>query len=225
MDKVITLDHVKYRYAQSTGASCVIQEATGEFVQGKTYAIVGQSGSGKTTLLSLLAGLDHPTEGAIYFKEKNLREIDRDEYRSSKISIIFQHYNLIAHYTAIENVQLGLTVNGYPGDMNKKSVEILEQVGINRQKAHKRSVHLSGGEQQRVAIARALVSQSDLVLADEPTGNLDEANQEMIIDLLKKIAHEEKKCVIIVTHSKEVAASCDEIWTIQNGRLLPLKVE
>lgn len=183
-DKLI-LDHVSY------GFEC-----------GKLYAILGPSGSGKTTLLSLLAGLDVPVQGEICYDGKPITTKDLAEHRRHHISLVFQSYNLIDYLTPLENVKLG-------GKGEPKS--LLGSMGIGEEYWNRSVLQLSGGQQQRVAIARALASDAKVLLADEPTGNLDEATAWDVIDLLKHIAHEEKKCVIVVTHSKELAQAADEV--------------
>ena len=183
-DKLI-LDHVSY------GFEC-----------GKLYAILGPSGSGKTTLLSLLAGLDVPVQGEICYDGKPITTKDLAEHRRHHISLVFQSYNLIDYLTPLENVKLG-------GKGDPKS--LLGSMGIGEEYWNRSVLQLSGGQQQRVAIARALASDAKVLLADEPTGNLDEATAWDVIDLLKHIAHEEKKCVIVVTHSKELAQAADEV--------------
>src|SRR5699024_9536729 len=161
------------------------------FEQGKFYAILGTSGSGKTTLLSLLAGLDEPQVGEVLFKGENIKEKGYKNHRSKHISLVFQNYNLIDYLTPIENLKL----------VNKKAnKQILLDFGLSEQDIHRNVLQLSGGQQQRVAIARALVSDVPIILADEPTGNLDEETANDIINVLQNSAYSEGKCVIVVTH-------------------------
>ncbi|MDK2812802.1 MAG: putative transport system ATP-binding protein [Clostridiales bacterium] len=188
-DKLI-LDHINYGFA------C-----------GKIYAILGPSGSGKTTFLSLLAGLDMPAEGEICYNGKAITTSGLAEHRRHHVSLVFQSYNLIDYLTPLENVKLG----------GKKSPDVLlNSVGIAKELWGRSVLQLSGGQQQRVAIARALASNATVLLADEPTGNLDEATAWDVIDLLKHIAHDENKCVIVVTHSKELAAEADAVIQIKD---------
>ena len=188
-DKLI-LDHVNYGFA------C-----------GKTYAILGPSGSGKTTFLSLLAGLDSPVKGEICYNGEAVTAKGLTEHRRHHVSLVFQSYNLIDYLTPLENVKLG----------GKKSPQpILNSIGIGKEFWKRNVLQLSGGQQQRVAIARALASDAKVLLADEPTGNLDETTAWDVIDLLKHIAHDENKCVIVVTHSKELAEEADAIIHIED---------
>lgn len=177
---------------------------------GEMYAILGSSGCGKTTLLSLIGGLDSPTSGSINFNGKDISQIGLENHRKKNIAFIFQSYNLIDYMTPQENVWL----------TGKKPVlSILERLGLTREEAKRNVLKLSGGQQQRVAIARALASEAPVILADEPTGNLDEDTARGIIELLKKTAHELGKCVIVVTHSKQLAEEADEVLEIQQGKL------
>jgi putative ABC transport system ATP-binding protein len=218
---LLTLENVAYRYKTSAGYVEAVKSATYSFEEGKTYAIVGRSGSGKTTLMSLMAGLDLPWQGDIHFEEGNLKYIDRDIYRRSKMGMIFQSFYLLPQLTALENIEMTMEING----MSKEEIsvrchELLEKVGISIDTAKKRALKLSGGEQQRIAIARALGPNPRLILADEPTGNLDNENSENIIALLIKLAHEENRCVIIITHALELAKECDVILRMDNGVLV-----
>lgn len=204
---ILTLNDIAYSYEGSK--KNVFEHLSYEFETGKIYAIVGRSGAGKTTLLSLLSGLEKPTNGEIFFKEKNINQIDRYQYRSKYVGIIFQSFNLLSHLTAIENVILSMDVSGikYP-DKKKKAMELLSKVGLNEDEAKRRVLKLSGGQQQRVAIARALSYNPEVILADEPTGNLDKKTEDGIMKIFKNLS-QEGKCVIIVTHSAEIAAQAD----------------
>ncbi|MGN0418655.1 ABC transporter ATP-binding protein [Anaerostipes faecalis] len=207
--KILTLNDISYSYEGNTKK--VFEHLSYEFNEGNIYAIVGRSGAGKTTLLSLLSGLETPTEGTILFKEKDIRQIDRYLYRSKYVGIIFQSFNLLSHLTALENVILSMDVSGikYP-DKKAKAMELLAKVGLNEDEAKRRVLKLSGGQQQRVAIARALSYEPEVILADEPTGNLDHETENEIMKIFKNLASE-GKCIIIVTHSQEVAQQADEI--------------
>lgn len=207
--KILTLNDISYSYEGNTKK--VFEHLSYEFNEGNIYAIVGRSGAGKTTLLSLLSGLETPTEGTILFKEKDIRQIDRYLYRSKYVGIIFQSFNLLSHLTALENVILSMDVSGikYP-DKKAKAMELLAKVGLNEDEAKRRVLKLSGGQQQRVAIARALSYEPEVILADEPTSNLDQETENEIMKIFKNLASE-GKCIIIVTHSQEVAQQADEI--------------
>lgn len=211
---ILKLENVKYSYEKTT--KNILNDLSYEFEKNKIYAIVGKSGSGKTTLLSLMSGLDKPTEGAILYNNKDISKLDGDNYRSTHVGVIFQSYNLLPHLTALENIILSMDITKKKIENKKeKALEILKDVGIGEEKAKRRILLLSGGEQQRVAIARALSYEPDVILADEPTGNLDPHNEKQIIDIFKRLAHEEGKCVIIVTHSKNVAGMVDEIYDLE----------
>ena len=203
----LELKNIEYAYEKGQN---VLQNINVSFEAGKVYAIVGPSGCGKTTLLSCLGGLDVPTGGEIKLQGKNINEIGLEDYRRHHVSFIFQAYNLIDYMTPIENVNLTSKVPAIP---------ILESVGLTKDQAKRNVLQLSGGQQQRVAIARALASDAKVLLADEPTGNLDEETQANIVGLLKKSAYEHQKCVIIVTHSAEVAKQADVIYRLTKGVL------
>lgn len=206
---ILTLENIAYSYEGSRKK--VFEQLSYEFNEGKIYGIVGRSGAGKTTLLSLLSGLDRPTEGKILFKEKDIQKIDRYEYRSKYVGIIFQSFNLLPHLTALENVILSMDVSGMKYHNKKeKAMELLDKVGLSSDEAKRRVLKLSGGQQQRVAIARTLSYNPEVILADEPTGNLDKETEDEIMGIFHTLA-EEGKCIIIVTHSKEVAQQVDEV--------------
>lgn len=210
---ILKLEHVSYRYEKD---SDILNDLSFSFEEGKVYAIKGKSGSGKTTLLSLLAGLEKPTSGKVLYQGQDLQTKNLDQYRSREIGIVFQSFNLLPTLTASENIILSMDIN-HLKVKNKKAyaLELLEQVGLSKKFGDRRVLKLSGGEQQRVAIARSLSYQPKLILADEPTGNLDAETEQDIMDILIHLAHEENKCVIIVTHSKQVANQVDEIYEIK----------
>lgn len=210
---VLTLDKLGYSY--DSGKNSVLKNVTYSFEKGKLYAIVGKSGAGKTTLLSLLSGLTLPTEGSIVFDGKDLRKTDRYQYRSRHVGVIFQSFNLLSHLTAEENVVMSMDVSGKKTKAKKeKAALLLQKVDLDSNLARRRVLKLSGGEQQRVAIARALSYDPEIILADEPTGNLDVGTQQEVINIFKNLAHDENKCVILVTHSPEVAAAVDEVYQL-----------
>lgn len=186
-----------------------------EFEEGKMYAIVGKSGAGKTTLLSLLSGLASPDSGAIYYKDKNINSINKYEFRSKYVGVVFQSFNLITKFTALENVILSMDISGAKTENKKeKALELLESVGLDSDEANRRVLKLSGGQQQRIAIARALSYNPDIILADEPTGNLDTETQDEIIEILRDLANK-GKCIILVTHSPDVAKKVDCVYKLQ----------
>lgn len=203
---ILKAKNVSYFY-KSQKDKLILDNVSYGFECGKMYAILGPSGSGKTTFLSLLAGLDIPVKGEICYDGKAVTAKELTEHRRHHVSLVFQSYNLIDYLTPIENVKLG-------GKGNSEA--LLNSIGIGKEFWKRSVLQLSGGQQQRVAIARALASNAKVLLADEPTGNLDEATAWDVIDLLKHIAHKENKCVIVVTHSKELADEADTIIHIDN---------
>ena len=206
---ILTLNDIAYAYEGSKKK--VFEHLSCEFEEGKIYAVVGRSGAGKTTLLSILSGLTNPTEGTVYYRDKDVSKLDRYEYRSKYVGIIFQSFNLLAHLTAQENVMLSMDVSGvHYTDKKEKAMELLHKVGLSEDEAKRRILKLSGGQQQRVAIARALSYEPEIILADEPTGNLDQETENEIMDIFQQLA-QEGKCIIIVTHSKEVTEQADVI--------------
>ncbi|MBL1229549.1 ABC transporter ATP-binding protein [Enterococcus sp. BWB1-3] len=190
-----------------------------EFHKGKMYAILGASGSGKTTFLSLISGLDVPKTGTIQYNGESLKNIGLRNYRRNDVSIIFQAYNLLPYMSALENVLTAMAISGLKKDDRRgRALEHLAAVGIDEALAKKNVTQLSGGQQQRVAIVRALCCDHELIVADEPTGNLDEKTSEDIVKLFQKVAHEEHKCIIIVTHEQDVANACDTVFELKNQK-------
>lgn len=206
--EILRMNNLSYNYADSKEK--VLNRVNYGFEEGKFYAITGKSGAGKTTLLSLLAGLDSPSKGEILFKNENIKNLGYSNHRKHNISLVFQNYNLIDYLTPMENVRLV--------DKNA-SEDILLRVGLAREQINRNVMKLSGGQQQRVAIARALASDAPIILADEPTGNLDENTGLDIIHILKEAAREKNKCVIVVTHSKTLADQADQIIEIKNKNI------
>lgn len=184
------------------------------FEKGKVYSILGQSGSGKTTFLSLLAGLDSPKAGEIYLEDNDINKSGLTNYRKNSVSTIFQAYNLMTYMTARQNVQTALEISNKPVD-NTKIEELFELVGIPKEMIDKPVLQLSGGQQQRVAIVRALATEHDLIIVDEPTGNLDEETTQDIVNIFKDIAHKQNKTVIIVTHETAVAQETDVTFELK----------
>ena len=213
---VLQLENVSYHYAESD--KMVLENLSYIFENGKVYSIVGRSGAGKTTLLSLLSGLAQPTEGRICLNGNDIRTMDQYEYRSQCVGVIFQSFNLLPKLTAAENVELSMEISGKErGDKKAHALELLKGMGLNEDEAGRRVLKLSGGQQQRVAIARALSYNPEIILDDEPTGNLDHDTQEEIMHIFRKLAHEEGKCVILVTHSVDVANGSDQVYEIGKG--------
>lgn len=204
---VLSLNSIDFSY----GKTPVLKGVTMDFEKGKTYCIVGKSGAGKTTLLSILSGLASPTNGSILYNGEDIKAIDKYKYRSKYIGVIFQSFNLITKFTALENVVLSMDIAGVKGstaEKKAKALELLKSVELSEDEANRRVLKLSGGQQQRVAIARALSYDAEIILADEPTGNLDEDTQNEIMAIFKNLA-QQGKCVILVSHSKSVAEACD----------------
>ena len=205
---LLQLQDLTYRYKNT--AEAVLYKINYDFEPCKFYSIIGESGAGKSTLLSLLAGLDSPVEGAILFEGKDIREQGYSYHRMHHISLVFQNYNLIDYLSPLENIRL----------VNKKaSKDTLLELGLDESQIKRNVLQLSGGQQQRVAIARSLVSEAPVILADEPTGNLDPKTAGDIIDLLKSLAEKTGKCVIVVTHSKEVAQASDITLELKDKKL------
>ena len=216
---ILKLKDVCYRYQDADKDDYVFKNINYEFELGKTYAIKGKSGSGKTTLLSLISGLESKYEGDIIYDEKDLKKINLDKYRSSNVGIVFQSYNLLPHLTALENILLSMDISGVE-NANKKdlALELMGRVGLNRSLADRRVLKLSGGEQQRIAIARSLSYNPNIIIADEPTGNLDKETEDEILNIFKNLAKKENKCIIIVTHSKNVVDNVDIVYNLDKDK-------
>lgn len=200
-------ENVFYAYEKHKN---ILKDITFQFESGKMYAILGPSGSGKTTLLSLLGGLDSPTQGTILFNNESIAATGLEKHRRSHISLIFQSYNLIEYMTPIENAAL---------TARQEVIPILKRLGLEEEEMRRNVLKLSGGQQQRVAIARSLACNAPVILADEPTGNLDASVASEITDILWESAHEFGKCVIVVTHSNEVAQKADVALKLRHGGL------
>ena len=203
----LELKNVSYAYEKG---KAVLQNVSAELETEKMYAILGPSGSGKTTLLSLLGGLDVPTQGSVLFDGEDIAAKGLEHHRRNHITLIFQSYNLIDYMTPVENVRLTAKLDAAP---------ILERLGLEQDEITRNVLKLSGGQQQRVTIARALASDAPVILADEPTGNLDADTAEEITAILKESAHAFGKCVVVVTHSGEVAKQADVVLEIKRGHL------
>ena len=210
---VMRLENIDFKYEKSK--MYVLKDVSYEFEKGNIYAIIGKSGAGKTTLLSLLSGLMKPTAGKIYLNGGDTKSQDMYKYRSRDVGVIFQSYNLLPKFTAVENVMLSMDISGKKFSNKKKlAMELLEKVGLDEDEANRRILKLSGGQQQRVAIARALSYNPDVILADEPTGNLDGETRDEIMEIFHKLAKEDNKCIILVTHSPEVTESADVVYEL-----------
>lgn len=219
---LLSLKGVNYRY--ENGKKDVLNNININFEKGKVYGIVGKSGAGKSTLLSLISGLDTCAKGEVVYKGESLKSIDRDLYRANDIGVIFQGYNLLLNATAKENILLSMNISNVKEKNKEKYIyDLLKDVGIDFDTANRKILNLSGGEQQRIGIARAIAHNPDIIIADEPTGNLDNETEEKIMDSLVSLAHNQNKCVIIVTHSKKVTTYVDEIWGLKAGNLLYIK--
>lgn len=211
----LELQNVGYSY---NGKELVLRHVNYRFEDGRIYAITGRSGAGKTTLLSLLSQLTKPTEGKILYNGLDVSEVDQYLYRSQYAGVIFQSFNLLMHLTAVENVMLSMDIAGVKKENNRAyAMELLEKVGLSKEESQRRILKLSGG-QQRVAIARAVSYDPAILLADEPTGNLDEDTQDEIMEIFKGLAYEEQKCIILVTHSPVVASLADEVYALTDTK-------
>ena len=215
----LVIENVSYRYKNAdrlalNGVSCA-------FKPGQVTAVVGPSGSGKTTLLSIMAGLDRPEEGQVLLNGADLSGMDLDAYRRQDVSVIFQAFQLFPLLTVMENVCYPMELNEVAlKDAKERARTLLSSVGIQEEKLRRFPANLSGGEQQRVAIARSLATGSGILLADEPTGNLDGENSRNVVEILTRLAHEEGYCVIIVTHDPAIAEASDVVYHMADGILL-----
>lgn len=218
---ILRLEDICYGYEDGGYRREILKHLSYEFEEGEFYTILGPSGSGKTTLLSIIAGLDRPEQGKIYYENEDIEKIGLNKYRRNKVGIVFQSYNLINYLTGLENIELAMceTENKIPKNRKEIAYALLEKFGIVKSKADRLVTRLSGGEQQRIAIARAIASNVDLIFADEPTGNLDSATEEEIIKIFKMLTSEFGKTVIVVTHSNEVSKLSDHRVLLHDGVL------
>lgn len=213
---ILSIQNASYRYSDAEKDEYALKNVSYDFEKGKIYAIRGRSGTGKTTLLSLISGLERCTEGKIIFDGKDLKNINLDKYRSSEIGIVFQSYNLLPFMTASENIILSMDASGSKiKNKKEEAIKLMKSVGLKEVYANRKVLRLSGGEQQRVAIARSLSYNPKMLVADEPTGNLDKETEKEILDIFKKLAHEDGKCVIIVTHSSNVCDMVDQVYDLK----------
>ena len=217
---MIKIENVSYTYQSKYQTVQAVKNATYSFEPGVMYAITGRSGSGKSTLLSLLAGLDLPTSGTICVDGEDIRSINRDVYRMKKASMIYQAFHLFPLLTVMENVTFPMEIQKLPGNQAKeRAASLLEKVGLKEDTWHKFPHMLSGGQKQRAAVARAVAAGGRIILADEPTGNLDSENEAVIIELLKGLTHEDGYVVIVVTHNDTVAEAADAVLKMSDGEL------
>lgn len=218
MDNLLSIKDLEYYYQDGDARRYIFKNLNYEFKQGVFYAILGDSGSGKTTLLSILSGMDSQTSGSVEFKERDIKDIGLNTFRRNYVGMVFQSYNLIPYMTPHENLLTTMSVTDNKIDeQSRVAYNLLDFLGITKTKADRLVTKLSGGEQQRVAIARALATNVDLILADEPTGNLDTKTERTITDTFHVLAKEHNKCVIVATHSDGVAKYADVVINLSNG--------
>ena len=211
MTALLKLENISYSYDTKKN---VLKDVSYEFDPGHIYSIIGKSGAGKTTLLSILSGLAAPTSGSIFYNNSDIKKINKYDYRSKYVGVVFQSFNLITKLTAFENVILSMDISGKKiANKKEEAYKLLKSVGLDKDEANRRVLKLSGGQQQRVAIARTLSYDPDIILADEPTGNLDSETQNEIMTILRELA-KKGKCVILVTHSPEVAKMSDYVYEL-----------
>ena len=220
MENILEFRDINYFYESGEKKVSILENANYSFKKGKLYTIVGPSGSGKTTTLTLAGALEAPKGGQVLFDKKDVKDIGYTTYRNSKIGIVFQAYNLLSYLNPLQNVMAAMEITKNPIDNKKQRAEaLLERMGITKDQMRRNINKLSGGEQQRVAIARAISTNADIILADEPTGNLDGDTAKEIIDIFKELAHNDGKCVIAVTHSEAFAQEADVIVKLENHLL------
>lgn len=216
---ILKLEDVGYRYNDAPKDTYVFKNINYEFEQGKIYAIKGKSGSGKTTLLSIITGLEKCTEGKVLYDGKDLKKMNLDKYRNTDIGIVFQSYNLLPTLTAVENIILSMDVSRIKiKNKKQKAIEIMKSVGLSEEHVKRKILKLSGGEQQRIAIARSLSYNPKIIIADEPTGNLDKDTENDILDIFENLAKEENKCIIIVTHSQNVCDRANVVYELKKDK-------
>jgi putative ABC transport system ATP-binding protein len=221
MSALLEFKNISYHYEDNGRRINILENVDFVFEKGKFYTILGPSGSGKTTTLALASALDAPRKGEVLYDGRNIKEIGLTNYRNKNIGIVFQSYNLINYMSALQNIITAMEITRNKIENKKqKAFELMEKVGLTKEEAVRNVQRLSGGQQQRVAIARALSTNPDLIFADEPTGNLDKDTAKDIIEIFKKLAKEENKCVIVVTHSKEVAEESDIVLSLRKNKIV-----
>ncbi len=217
----INVNNLSHYYQDGDYRRYVLRQVNCSFEKGRFYTILGQSGSGKTTFMSLLGAMDTVQEGEIQYQGYSHKSLDPNSIRRNYTGMVFQNYNLITYLTALENVMVAMEVteNRVPEDRQNVAYNLLDYFGLPRSKANRLVTRLSGGEQQRVSIARALATNVDVILADEPTGNVDADTEDEIVEIFKALAHEHSKCVIVVTHSSEIAREADVVLKLYKGSM------
>lgn len=215
MTAILTGENISFTYKYAK----ILKDVTVNFEKGQIHAIIGPSGSGKTTLLAVLSGLSTYQEGSVRYKGTELNKIKKTNYRN-ETSNIFQNYNLITYLSALQNIIVAMDISRRKGKNLLKAKALLTEVGINEADWYRPAAQLSGGQQQRVAIARALATDSEIIFADEPTGNLDSKTGESIIQLLCRLAHDHQKCVICVTHDQEFQQKADVVYSLRDGTIV-----
>lgn len=220
MAYLLEFEDVSYSYSNGGKRIDILKNTSVSFEKNKLYTILGPSGSGKTTTLALAGALDVPQKGKVLYNSEDIRKIGLTKYRKKNVSLIFQNYNLINYMSGLENVIMAMEISGsHKGQRKQEALKLLTDLGLTEDEVKRNVMKLSGGQQQRIAIARALASNSELILADEPTGNLDTDTSREIIALFQQLAHSYNKCVIVVSHSQEVADNSDIIYKFGNGSL------
>lgn len=220
MTYLLEFQNISYWYKHENKRHDILKNINVGFHKGNFYTIIGPSGSGKTTFLALASALDIPKEGTVLYEGKDIKKIGLTRFRNKFVSIVFQSYNLLPYMTALQNVLTAMEITG-SRQKNKKDIALsmLGRVGITEEQARQKVLTLSGGQQQRISIARALCCEADLIVADEPTGNLDEDTAQEIVDLLQTLAHNEGKCIIVVTHDPNIAKNSDITIKLSKGNL------
>lgn len=220
METILEFDNVTFGYSHGGKRVDILKEASVSFEKGVFYTILGPSGSGKTTTLALAGALDVPQKGRVLFDGQDIQKIGLTKHRKENVALIFQNYNLVNYMTALENVTLAMEIAGsYKGERKQQALKLLKDLGLTEDEAGRNVMRLSGGQQQRVAIARALAGDAEVILADEPTGNLDIHTAKEIISIFQELAHTHHKCVIVVSHSQEVAEASDRVYRFEDGGL------
>jgi putative ABC transport system ATP-binding protein len=224
---MLQVTNIAKTFAASHGDVTALHDISFTVDSGQFVSIIGKSGSGKSTLLSLLGALDTPSSGSIVVDDVDIAKLSASEqtaYRAKKIGFVFQHYNLIPNLSALENVMLALEFGGVPGwERRGRAMELLDEVGLDSEEQLRRPARLSGGQQQRVAIARALANQPSVILADEPTGNLDSETGKTIFNLLHKLSRDEHTTIVVVTHDLSIAGKTDRTFTLKDGAITTSK--
>lgn len=217
MKNILEISNLEYYYQDGDAKRYIFKDLSYTFEKGTFYAILGESGSGKTTLLSILSGMDKQTGGIVKYEGTDIQQIGFNNYRRNNVGMVFQSFNLIPYMTAYQNLLTAMSITDNEiDDKRNAAYNLLDFLGITRSKADRLVTKLSGGEQQRVAIARALATDVDIILADEPTGNLDSTTEEAIINTFGMLAKQHEKCVIVVTHSKEIAKYADIVINLSS---------